>query len=381
MSEILKENSVEEEVIGTSEHEETTPVNEPADAVDIIAEEAAQDVEEEEEAPVEQATSRRRARSFDIPKAGNIIESENDMVFAEMPEDRRAQDIDEIRRAIGQKKILSCRVLGAEPIGDNSAKIVARRNTLRIVFIAEDFFRYSQMKGIENEDPRQCQIRYLRKARRMMEACVTFVPLAIDYEEVVNDRSGEVEHIPFVIASRADAMLQQRQRHFLGRNADVKVGTRTTASVLSNGPDYIIVEALGVETSIGSGALSAFEYIEDVGKKYRPGMGIAVAVEAVEVNAETGQIDLRLSHALLERMTNTVDNMSCINRGGTYSATVLSVHENYYNVVLNGFKVRGRIARASNISDEMLVRGDQVSMMVRGHDYEHGYVWGACHKI
>ena len=101
-------------------------------------------VDKVEEKEVKNEDSLGVNRTAALLKAGNVIDNENDMIFAEMPEDRQAQDIDEIRRAIGQKRILSCRVHGAEPIGDNSAKIVARRNTLRVVFIAEDFFRFTQ---------------------------------------------------------------------------------------------------------------------------------------------------------------------------------------------------------------------------------------------
>ena len=67
-------------------------------------------------------------------------------------------------------------------------------------------------------------------------------------------------------------------------------------------------------------------------------------------------------------------------RGGVYSATVLLATEKMYKVVLNGFKIIGYISRSANISDEMLHPGDAVNMMVHGHDYEKGYVWGGCHK-
>ena len=65
---------------------------------------------------------------------------------------------------------------------------------------------------------------------------------------------------------RMMAMAVQREHHFLGEHADIEKGVRTTATVISTGPAYAIVEALGVETTIGAAHLSAYEYIEDVSK-------------------------------------------------------------------------------------------------------------------
>ena len=41
---------------------------------------------------------------------------------------------------------------------------------------AEDFFHFSQMKGIENDDDATRQRRYLRKAKLMNGAIINFCP-------------------------------------------------------------------------------------------------------------------------------------------------------------------------------------------------------------
>ena len=216
------------------------------------------------------------------------------------------------------------------------------------------------------------QQRYLRKARQMTEASVVFVPLLLS----VDEETG----MPFVVVSRMMAMAVQREHHFLGEHADIEKGVRTTATVISTGPAYAIVEALGVETTIGAAHLSAYEYIEDVSKCVRNGDGIEVMVTDFAVDRETGNISLRVSRAELERQLTPVETISSVRRGGVYSATVLLTTEKMYKVVLNGFKIIGYISRSANISDEMLHPGDAVNMMVHGHDYEKGYVWGGCHK-
>lgn len=120
--------------------------------------------------------------------------------------------------------------------------------------------------------------------------------------------------------------------------------------------------------------------IEDVSKCVRNGDGIEVMVTDFAVDRETGNISLRVSRAELERQLTPVETISSVRRGGVYSATVLLATEKMYKVVLNGFKIIGYISRSANISDEMLHPGDAVNMMVHGHDYEKGYVWGGCHK-
>lgn len=340
-------------------------------AEDVAADTAAAPAEPATEQAEAGKPARRRAAREPV-RLKKTIATANDMVEVETPEDRRAKDIDEIRRAIKQERILTAKVDGVEPFGGDNARIIGHRNSLKVVFEAKDFFHFSNMAGIEEASDAVRQQRYLRKARQMTEASVVFVPLLLS----VDEETG----MPFVVASRMMAMAVQREHHFLGEHADIEKGVRTTATVISTGPAYAIVEALGVETTIGAAHLSAYEYIEDVSKCVRNGDGIEVMVTDFAVDRETGKISLRVSRAELERQLTPVETISSVRRGGVYSATVLLATEKMYKVVLNGFKILGYISRSANISDEMLHPGDAVNMMVHGHDYEKGYVWGGCHK-
>ena len=204
----------------------------------------------------------------------------------------------------------------------------------------------------------------------MNGAIISFCP----YMEAESE-DGEV----VFAGSRQDAMQIQRNRHFFGRNADVKNGSRAAASILSTGPDYVIAEALGVETSIGAAALSAYEYIDNVAEKYHVGDGIPVVVEDLHVDAENGTVSLRLNRAILERRANPAMNIHSLARGGAYGATVTSVNDRFYRLIVDSGNIQARVALTS--SDELLTRGDRVTLLVYGYDEKRNYVWGACHKV
>lgn len=305
---------------------------------------------------------------------GAFIDDGNDMLHVDMPEDRRARDLAEMRRCVadnkhGPRRFLQGKVFGVRPVQNGSAVVEVSRGTLRVMIPAEDFFYFSLMKGIEENDATTRQRRYLRKAKLMNGAIINFCP----YMEAKSE-DGEV----VFAGSRQDAMQLQRNRHFFGRNADVQNGSRAIASILSSGPDYVIAEALGVETSIGAGALSAYEYIDDVSKKFHVGEGIPVVIEDLNVDNENGTVSLRMNRAILERRANPAMNIHSLARNGAYGATVTSVQDNYYRLIVDVGNIQARVARTA--SDELLTRGDRVTLLVYGYDDKRNYVWGACHK-
>lgn len=200
-------------------------------AEDVAADTAAAPAEPETEQAEAGKPARRRALREPV-RLKKTIATANDMVEVETPEDRRAKDIDEIRRAIKQERILTAKVDGVEPFDGDNARIIGHRNSLKVVFEAKDFFHFSNMAGIEEASDAVRQQRYLRKARQMTEASVVFVPLLLS----VDEETG----MPFVVASRMMAMAVQREHHFLGEHADIEKGVRTTATVISTGPAYLI---------------------------------------------------------------------------------------------------------------------------------------------
>lgn len=353
------------------ENVNAAPVSEPQEAKEVPEAASADEGIDEDDSEAPRAT--RRFNDDDLA-IGAFIDDGNDMLHVDMPEDRRARDLAEMRRCIadnkrGPRRFLQGKVFGVRPVQNGSAVVEVSRGTLRVMIPAEDFFYFSLMKGIEENDATTRQRRYLRKAKLMNGAIINFCP----YMEAKSD-DGEV----VFAGSRQDAMQLQRNRHFFGRNADVQNGSRAIASILSSGPDYVIAEALGVETSIGAGALSAYEYIDDVSKKFHVGEGIPVVIEDLNVDNENGTVSLRMNRAILERRANPAMNIHSLARNGAYGATVTSVQDNYYRLIVDVGNIQARVARTA--SDELLTRGDRVTLLVYGYDDKRNYVWGACHK-
>lgn len=353
------------------ENVNAAPVSEPQEAKEATEAAPADEGVDEEVNEVPRAT--RRFNDDDLA-IGAFIDDGNDMLHVDMPEDRRARDLAEMRRCVadnkhGPRRFLQGKVFGVRPVQNGSAAVEVSRGTLRVMIPAEDFFYFSLMKGIEENDATTRQHRYLRKAKLMNGAIINFCP----YMEAKSE-DGEV----VFAGSRQDAMQLQRNRHFFGRNADVQNGSRAIASILSSGPDYVIAEALGVETSIGAGALSAYEYIDDVSKKFHVGEGIPVVIEDLNVDNENGTVSMRMNRAILERRANPAMNIHSLARNGAYGATVTSVQDNYYRLIVDVGNIQARVARTA--SDELLTRGDRVTLLVYGYDDKRNYVWGACHK-
>ena len=353
------------------ENVNAAPVSEPQEAKEATEAAPADEGVDEEVNEVPRAT--RRFNDDDLA-IGAFIDDGNDMLHVDMPEDRRARDLAEMRRCVadnkhGPRRFLQGKVFGVRPVQNGSAVVEVSRGTLRVMIPAEDFFYFSLMTGIEENDATTRQRRYLRKAKLMNGAIINFCP----YMEAKSE-DGEV----VFAGSRQDAMQLQRNRHFFGRNADVQNGSRAIASILSSGPDYVIAEALGVETSIGAGALSAYEYIDDVSKKFHVGEGIPVVIEDLNVDNENGTVSMRMNRAILERRANPAMNIHSLARNGAYGATVTSVQDNYYRLIVDVGNIQARVARTA--SDELLTRGDRVTLLVYGYDDKRNYVWGACHK-
>lgn len=353
------------------ENVNAAPVSEPQEAKEATEAAPADEGVDEEVNEVPRAT--RRFNDDDLA-IGAFIDDGNDMLHVDMPEDRRARDLAEMRRCVadnkhGPRRFLQGKVFGVRPVQNGSAVVEVSRGTLRVMIPAEDFFYFSLMKGIEENDATTRQHRYLRKAKLMNGAIINFCP----YMEAKSE-DGEV----VFGGSRQDAMQLQRNRHFFGRNADVQNGSRAIASILSSGPDYVIAEALGVETSIGAGALSAYEYIDNVSKKFHVGEGIPVVIEDLNVDNENGTVSMRMNRAILERRANPAMNIHSLARNGAYGATVTSVQDNYYRLIVDVGNIQARVARTA--SDELLTRGDRVTLLVYGYDDKRNYVWGACHK-
>lgn len=308
-----------------------------------------------------------------ISKLGNIVEDGNQLVTADMPNANQKAEIARMKADIKAGNVCYGKIIAVEVTDDSGVRMVLKRDTLRVVIPAEDFFAHSAMKDIEQDTKEQKFIRYRRKGSHMLGAAVSFVPKAMGEDD---------EGVPFVVASRKESMDKLQEQHFFGPHADVKLGSVTKASIISAGPRYVTVECLGVESVIGTGGLSAFEYIENAAEDYRPGMGLVVAVEALDVDKENHKInEISFSHSLVERCEAKVETASERMLNGRYMATVVAVIKGYYVVIITGLKIRGLIPLDSYVGTDSLIIGDTVSMLVTGVNKEKNMVIGRCMKV
>lgn len=308
-------------------------------------------------------------------KVGVLLDDGNDMVEAIDPAEAQRREIAAMNKAIKGKKILRARVYGIEPSKDGkSVTIAAKHGNLRVIFDAEDFFAYANMQDLDKDDMATRIQRYTRKGARMLDAIVSFVPLKI---------SKDAQGVPFVIGGRALAMEALQDQFFFGPNAAAEVGARAKAVVLSAGPRYVTVECLGVESVMASGALSAFEFLADVSEHYKPGDGIMVMIDKLEVDKANRTVNVRFSHSLLERMMADVPVVDEKMKKSRYMATVLHETDKYFIVCLNGQKIRGIVPKeyAKTVPGNPITTGCRVAMLVNGIDEERNMVIGSCMKV
>lgn len=330
-------------------------------------------------APVEEAKERKVRPAYNgatvVTKlSSNIIDDGNALISADMPDKRQQAEIAQMKADIKAGNVCYGKIIAVEVAEGNTAvRMALKHGTLRVVIPAEDFFAHSAMKDIEQDSKEQKFTRYRRKGSHMLGAAVSFVPKAMGEDE---------EGVPFVVASRKESMDKLQDKHFFGPHADAKLGSMATASIISAGPRYVTVECMGVESVIGTGGLSAFEYIEDAAEKFRPGMGIVVAVEALDVDKEARVIkEISFSHSLVERCNAKVETASERMVNGRYMASVVAVIKGYYVVIITGLKIRGLIPLDACAGTDSLIIGDTVSMLVTGINKEKNMVIGRCMKV
>lgn len=357
-------------------------VEAPAEVTAEISTEVLEEVTEEvtEEVPAKKSTAKptekpAKRKAYNgatlLTTLGNMISDGNDLIFAEMPVDNQKAEIARMKADIKKGSVCYGKVIGVETSETSGIVMVIKRDTLRVIIPAEDFFAHSTMKDLDKDTKETRLRRYLQKGSHMFDASVSFVPKAMGKNS---------EDVPFVVASRKEAMDKLQEKHFYGATADVKVGSVAKASIVSVGPRYVTVECLGVESVIGTGGLSAFEYIENAAENFHRGEGLIVMVENLEVDTTNHEIKIEFSHSAVERIEAKVETASESMISGRYMATVVAVIKGYYVVIITGLKIRGLIPISDYVGTDSLIVGDSVVMLVTGVNKEKNMVIGRCMK-
>lgn len=300
-----------------------------------------------------------------------MLGDDNDLLDVEMPIDIRNEDLDLMNRAIKSGKILYGTVV-ANSVSKGKVLVRLIWKTIPVTIPAEDFLAYSDMRGIDGASNDEVVKRYRQKASRMQKAVVSFIPKGVAYNE---------NGVPIAVGSRKEAMEKAQNTYFFGRTPVAKVGAMAKASVVSAGPRYIYVECLGVEASIGTGELSAFEYIEDAGKKYPVGTGLSVSISALDIDRENHKVNVSFSRALLERATTPIEPVSDWMLHTRFAACVISENREYYIAILTGYKIRALIPKEFVIGTNIIFeRGDNISFLCTGLDKKKNSLIGRAIK-
>lgn len=304
-------------------------------------------------------------------KLGAFIDDGNDLVKADLPKDTYQRDLKALGAAVKNGHVLYGTIYSVEPSEAVGLVINIKYGNIRVMIPAADFFAFTEFKDMDTTSPEEVLVRYRRKAVHTLGGVVSFVPMAVK-----KDSNG----IPFAVASRKKAMQTLQHKYFLSNRAPAKVGAIAKASVISAGPRYITVECLGVESVIGSGDLSAFEYIEDAAEIFKPGDGLHVAIKSLNVDRSTGKVDVVFSHSLIERSNGTVEPVSPRMIGGRYSAKVVAVLEKFIIVIISQMKVRGIVSITPKHyeGDTVPTKGDDVIFLVTGVDEKKNVAIGRC---
>ena len=148
--------------------------------------------------------------------------------------------------------------------------------------------------------------------------------------------------------------------------------TNVIAAIQANlGPKW---QFAGLNPSIKSKAFN------DVSEEYKPGMGLMVAVESLDVDRAKRKIDISLSHALIERSEAKVETVSERMLNARYDATVVASNDKFYFVIIEGMKIRGIVPKDYYYGTGELVRNDSVAFLVTGINKERNMLIGRCIK-
>lgn len=378
---MTKEKMTPEEAVETAMVEETTATTKKATKkatakaakapeAEITTENAPEPEKVEETAPEKKRAKRPPYNgALEITSIPNFVDDGNDLVSAQMPGEIQRQEIKEVEELIKRKQVVFGKIYGVQTLKDGVVISLKYKN-VRVIVPAEDFFAYSQMKDMEGNNKEEKMRRFRQKASHMLGGNVSFMMLAVDYDE-----SGA----PFVVASRRRAMDVAREKYFFGPNASVRLGTAAKASIISAGPRYVTVECLGVETVIGTGGLTAFDYVADPSKddRFKVGTGLMVAVEELELDMEAREIkEIRFSHSLIERLDSNVPQVNEGMINGRYDATIVAVLPKHYVVIIKGEKIRGLVAIENLTGATKGETGDDIALLVTKISKEKNLVIG-----
>ena len=370
--EVQEDVIVEEiiEIIDTDESEVITDIELTSDEkVKQTLNKAAKILDEalpEDEKPVrKQGIKKPFQLTKGITEVGSQLDDGNMLITAKMPSAVQKETLAMIEKKISRKEICYGTLSGTR-MGNGVLILDLLFENIQVIIPHNDFFAFTEMRNIENDEEIHQLRRYRQKAQHMFGAIIGFVPLKLARDEETNRT--------YVIASRKTAMERKRNRFYFGKTVGVKKGNTATANILSIAPSFVTVEVLGVETTIGTGGLSAFTFIDNCKDHYKVGTGLAVIVESVSIEEDTKKVELRVSHSTLERLDSDAPVVSESMVGGRYKARIVAISKEHYIFAITAEKLRGVMHKNALKNDMQGVPGDDIVVQIRAVDKKQNYL-------
>ena len=385
----------EEEIVTATENE-AVETEENVDLADI--EEVA--AETEELASVEQSIDIGGAEILtELNAPAPVNPSARRLRKRESPEDRekRIQSImiarGQISDAIHNRSYMRGPVCGVEVLkskeGDKAACLsVKMNNGIKVVIPYNEVFQYDPIdeRSVNTHTPEGKEDLFRRQTqvlRKLIGLDVLFIPKAL-FED-------NEEGITSVLASRSDALRQQRHTYYIAADNSrphIRENNLYDATVMSVGAAQIMVELHGMEMRIFKEYLTN-KYVENLEDVYHVGDKIPVLVSEIRTETgEDGQDHIRAKfNAIIGEIEEYRPNLRFLkNKEGTICfAKISKVRRRGEDS--DGFRFYGWIEnydlplKITNIPISKTGRpiqiGDRVQVVVRNVDVGHdGYVRG-----
>lgn len=385
---------ITDDLPGTEEAEKGKPVDLDMEALMEISKEMPEEEINSEKTGIEDELQR-ALKECNVPQAiiqedkvpensdADYIDDDfNHELNTVRPDDKKRIEWAKVKRLARRNEIVDCRVLGAARIG-NAVYFTTYIHGFKAVILAEDFFLPGTFDSTTFDNaPREEQLaRYMQMGQRMFDARIKVIitHAVFSYE---NKKRNYIVRANRVLAAEVMKRLFFFNNDPTSRIKQVKEGSNIAVRVLSVAPHRLRVEACGVESLIGFGALSSRQVVteENCNSIFPKDRAIYMKVMKLEKDPNTGTVEMALSHKAIERENYSMEITSDM-VGQRYLGTIVQVTPEYYFAMIEYTGCRCIIPTRKYYDMNRLNVMDKVAINVTGITEEGNMLYGECRRI
>lgn len=258
--------------------------------------------------------------------------------------------------AYANHELLTGTVSGFEEIDGMNPLCIVEYEGVRIIVPASEMFMESWQAG--TAPPPEM----IRRIKHLLGAKINFILLGIDRENEA------------AVGSRREAMLKQQAKYY--KTGRVVPGAIITCNVISVGSNSVVVDALGVDSSIPASRLT-WEWFADITEMFAPGDEVLARVLSIQPDPDTGRYRVKLS--VKAAIPNPdLASLRKLVPGCNYYGTVAS-----YNKQTVFIRLQVGVNATSTVwmSKEIPARFDTVSFQLTNIDEDQGIAHGVITRI